>query len=65
MTAYPKGEILQIASPTEMYRSPVRKFVASFLGSCGISVVVIILLASSAMRRLPRALTLRHLEVAG
>ena len=50
MTAYPKGEILQIASPTEMYRSPVSKFAASFLGSCGISVVVIILLASSAAK---------------
>ena len=28
-----KGEILQIASPTEMYRSPVSKFVAGFLGN--------------------------------
>ena len=25
----------QIASPTEMYRSPVSNFVASLLGSCG------------------------------
>jgi inositol-phosphate transport system ATP-binding protein len=28
-----RGEILQIASPTDMYRSPVSKFVASFLGN--------------------------------
>ena len=28
-----KGEILQIASPTDMYRSPVSKFVAGFLGN--------------------------------
>ncbi|WP_194095740.1 ABC transporter ATP-binding protein [Marivivens aquimaris] len=28
-----KGEILQIASPTEMYRNPVNKFVAGFLGN--------------------------------
>ncbi|WP_172292147.1 ABC transporter ATP-binding protein [Pseudoruegeria sp. HB172150] len=28
-----KGEILQIAPPTEMYRSPVSRFVAGFLGN--------------------------------
>jgi len=28
-----KGEILQIATPTDMYRAPVNKFVAGFLGN--------------------------------
>jgi len=28
-----KGEILQIATPTEMYRAPVNRFVAGFLGN--------------------------------
>lgn len=28
-----KGEILQVATPTEMYRAPVSKFVAGFLGN--------------------------------
>src|SRR5690606_36527705 len=28
-----KGDILQIATPTDMYRAPVNKFVAGFLGN--------------------------------